>query len=104
MRLQEWYKCKHCPEFHPIGLDSFVKGYVAFCAEKHAQAEANDKRPKEYFRHIILLRILKTSAPDKICQYFERLDQNIANVKAWTDNNNSIIYDRGCNQKVVKQS
>ena len=93
MGLQEWYKCEHCPEFHPIGLDSFVKNYVVVSAETNTQVEANDERPQEYFRYTILLRILQITAPDKIYQYFQLLDQNHANIMACTNNNVLLTAD-----------
>lgn len=93
MRLHKWYKCEHCPEFHPFELDSFVKNYVVVSAEANTQAEANDGRPKEYFRYTILLRLLETTAPDKIWQYFQLLDQNNANLMACTNNNAILTAD-----------
>lgn len=81
MRLHEWYKCEHCPEFHPVELDVFLKVQ----SEKAVRSAIQDgllTHKMEDLRYSLLKLILDTSAPQLVRQKFQELDDSLAWCKA----------------------
>ena len=82
MGLHELYKCEHCPEFHTIELDLFLKVFFQVCVGQCAQRETDVKTEKKYLCNTLLYDILNSDSPNEVRRYFQLLDRNIENVKA----------------------
>ena len=81
MRLHEWYKCEHCPEFHPVELDLFLKAHTRENIPDFARKEMEMVNNSNDYMYTVLDTILKTSSLHEVGQQFNQLDKNFARAK-----------------------
>ena len=72
MGLHEFYKCEHCPEFHPVELDLVLKAFTLISLDKIAEKETAENSSMYTYR---LLRDILKSSPCAHRRYFEWLDK-----------------------------
>ena len=98
MRLHETYKCEHCPEFHQVELDKYLKRNaiqnVSAGLEELTRAMAQTQA--NYQRYFLLKLIIDTAGPPRqIAYYFQKLDENMAMYDmAILDLDKSLTQDR----------
>ena len=110
MALHNWYKCDHCPIFHPVETDMFLKVQIYISVQTFASDEANNNIPINYLRYTLLKRILQTNTPRKLRQLFQKLDRNLerfqATIRTWNPAEKEDYFGESqnfaCSHHVVK--
>ena len=67
MRLHEWYKCDHCPDFHPVEVHNYAKAFsynmIFRRSEKEIEEHVSKQKRWRYnlrMEHNLLKRIILT--------------------------------------------
>lgn len=100
MRLHEWYKCDHCPDFHPVEVHNYAKAFSYNMIFRRSEKEIEEHVPKQKrwrynlrMEHNLLKRIILTIGPHElVSKYFQKLDQSIVDYKRFLGNIDASSY------------